>query len=68
MVDGKWGHCQDCAYFGSPAQAPLSNEEAACEQPDLRRFHLVVFGASGCNAFEVRPRVTEEQPVGAAVT
>ncbi len=54
MSDGNWGHCEHCRYFGSPALVPLVNEEAPCEHPDLTRFHLVVFGASGCNAFELR--------------
>jgi hypothetical protein len=55
MANGNWGHCQHCKYFGSPARAPLVNEEAACKHPELSRFHLVVFGASGCNGFELRP-------------
>jgi hypothetical protein len=54
MPDGRWGHCEHCRFFGSPAQTPLVNEEAPCEHPELTRFHLIVFGASGCNAFELR--------------
>lgn len=60
MANGTWGHCKHCKYFGSPAQTPLVNEEAPCEQPELGLFHLVVFGASGCNAFELRAGVPAE--------
>ena len=60
MANGKWGHCQHCRYFGSPAQAPLVNEEAPCNQPELSRFHLVVFGASGCSGFELRPGAPDD--------
>jgi hypothetical protein len=64
MANGNWGHCQHCKYFGSPARAPLVNEEANCRQQDLARHHLVVFGASGCTLFELRPGVpvTAEDP------
>ena len=55
MADGRWGHCEHCRYFGSPARTPLVNEEAPCQHPELSRFHLTVFGASGCNGFELRP-------------
>lgn len=54
MVDDKWGHCQHCKYFGSPARLPLVNEEAACTQPQLVKHKLVVFGASGCTLFALR--------------
>lgn len=50
----QWGHCQHCKYFGSFAQLPVPNEEARCNQPDLVKFDLRVFGASGCRAFELR--------------
>jgi hypothetical protein len=65
MANEKWGHCQHCKYFGSPARAPLASEEAYCKQPELSRFQLVVFGASGCTGFEVRPGVSgqAEEPV-----
>lgn len=70
MANGKWGHCQHCEYFASPARVPLSNEEAACKQPDLARHQLVVFGASGCTLFELRPgmpaQVEEPAPAMAA--
>jgi hypothetical protein len=41
------------------------NEEAPCNQPELSRFHLIVFGASGCSGFELRPGapVDVEAPV-----
>lgn len=61
MADRVWGHCQSCRYFGSPARQPLEDEEAACMQPTLSRYQLHVFGASGCNAFELRPGVTDER-------
>ncbi len=54
MADDKWGHCRDCKFFGSPARRPLEEEEAACLQPTLKKFNLAVFGASGCNAYELR--------------
>jgi len=54
MTDDKWGHCQHCKYFGSPARAPLVNEEAPCNEPRLAQHKLVVFGASGCTLFELR--------------
>ena len=60
MTDGKWGHCQHCKYFGSPARAPLVNEEARCEEPNLSHYHLTVFGANGCNAFELRPGLSPQ--------
>lgn len=64
MANGDWGHCQHCKYFGSPARNPLSNEEAACQQPELSRYHLVLFGASGCTLFELRPGTSDraEEP------
>jgi hypothetical protein len=64
MADRTWGHCQHCKYFASPARLPLVEEEARCEQPALSKYQLLVFGASGCNAFELRPGLakTAEQP------
>ena len=64
MAQGTWGHCQHCRYFASPARVPLEEEEARCEQPTLSHFNLLVFGASGCNAFELRQGLgkEEEQP------
>jgi hypothetical protein len=43
---------------------PLSDEEAYCQHPALSKYQLLVFGASGCNGFELRPGVekTTEQP------
>jgi hypothetical protein len=65
MANDLWGHCQHCKYFGSPARVPLGTEEAACNQPQLARHRLMVFGTSGCTLFELRagldPRV-EQQP------
>ena len=69
-MDANWGHCKNCAHFASPAARPLVNEEAACRQPSLARFKLVVFGACGCNAFEVRPGlpdVVERAPLALEV-
>ncbi len=62
-----WGHCQHCNYFSSPARIPLPTEEAHCNQPDLKRYELVVFAASGCNEFRLREGlpVTVEEPVAA---
>jgi CBS domain-containing protein len=64
MADRRWGHCQRCRFFDSPAPVPMGNEEARCRQPDLIAFELLVFGASGCNAFELREGVSPaaEQP------
>jgi hypothetical protein len=68
MPDDKFGHCQHCKYFGSPARAPLVNEEAACHQPNFKPYKLVVFGASGCTLFELRAGLNEriEEPEYAA--
>jgi hypothetical protein len=52
--DGKWGHCRTCKYFGSPAHVPLGTEEALCEQAELSKFKLTVFGSNGCNGWELR--------------
>lgn len=60
MTDTKWGHCQHCKYFASPARAPLVAEEAACKQPELSRHGLVVFGACGCTLFELRQGLRED--------
>ena len=64
MKDAKWGHCKNCKYFGSPADVPLEDEEARCLQGELARYSLTVFGACGCNAFELRVGIplTSEQP------
>ncbi|MBI3185866.1 MAG: hypothetical protein HYZ28_27335 [Myxococcales bacterium] len=55
MADRDWGHCMHCRYFASPARVPMAAEEARCEQPELSRYQLKVFGASGCNGWELRP-------------
>lgn len=55
MIDRHWGHCQHCKHFASLARLPLPTEEASCLQPELSRYELRVFGASGCTAFELRP-------------
>ena len=60
MPNSHWGHCQHCKYFASPARMPLPNEEARCMQPELARFELKVFGASGCKGFELRPGLAPE--------
>lgn len=60
MADGKWGHCRTCRFFGSPAAVPLASEEARCMHKELSKFELEVFGASGCNGWELRPGVSEE--------
>jgi hypothetical protein len=38
----------------------LVNEEAACKHRELSRFQLIVFGASGCTGFELRPGISAE--------
>ena len=58
-TDRNWGHCKDCRYFASPASAPLEYEEAACQEPSFAKSELRVFGASGCNRFELRRGVPE---------
>jgi hypothetical protein len=65
MSTANWGHCHRCKFFASPSRQPLEDEEAACKQPELSRYALRVFGASGCNAFEVRAGLaeTEEHPI-----
>lgn len=66
-----WGHCQHCKHFASPARAPLPAEEARCLQPELGKYELIVFGASGCRAFELRPGFQasiEEPPEHIAAT
>lgn len=55
MAEKTWGHCQHCKYFGSMSRVPLNNEEARCLHPELSRFNLVVFGASGCDGYQLRP-------------
>lgn len=60
MIDRHWGHCQHCKYFESLARLPLPNEEARCSQPELSRYELRVFGASGCAVFELRPGLDRE--------
>ena len=65
MEDKHWGHCRSCKFFGSPARVPLGSEEAHCEQPELAKFQLTVYGSNGCNAWELRlglPEQIEEQP------
>jgi hypothetical protein len=68
MNDGKWGHCRSCKFFGSPARVPLSSEEARCGHPELSKYHLTIFGASGCSGWELRPglpKQIEDQPAQA---
>ena len=60
-MDGKWGHCQNCKYFGSPAHKPLVSEEAPCKHPVLSKYQLEVFGASGCTGFELRAGATDTE-------
>ncbi len=65
MAGGNWGNCKQCKYFGSRESTPDDTESAACLQSELRKFELKVFGASGCNAWELRPEAMEpiqEQP------
>jgi len=60
MDNGKnWGHCNHCRYFGSPAKAPMGGEEASCNQPQLAKVQLHVFGACGCNQFSLRPGLSK---------
>jgi hypothetical protein len=60
MADKHWGNCKNCRYFSSRAAQPEADERARCMQPELQDFDLIVFGASGCNAFELRVGLTEE--------
>jgi len=60
MEDGKWGHCRSCKNFASPARVPLGSEEARCSQPELERFALTVYGSNGCNAWQLRPGLSEQ--------
>ncbi len=64
MAEGNWGNCKNCRYFGSKSQKPDATEAARCMQPTLSNFELKVYGASGCNAFELRAGLAEpvEQP------
>jgi len=55
MTNGQWGHCRTCKFFGSPARVPLGSEEARCGQSELSRRELTVFGANGCNLWDLRP-------------
>lgn len=70
MADATWGHCQHCKYFGSPALAPLASEQASCNQPELARHKLTIFGASGCTLFELRAGFDKcvEQPAFASAS
>jgi hypothetical protein len=68
MSERNWGHCQHCRFFGSPSRVPLEDEEAACQQPELSKFELRVFGASGCNSFELRSGVSESEEHPGIVT
>jgi len=35
-------------------------EEAGCNEPKLKKLELRVFGASGCNAFQLREGLSVE--------
>ncbi|HLV68593.1 MAG TPA: hypothetical protein VKY73_22405 [Polyangiaceae bacterium] len=59
-MDNDWGHCQHCKFFDSPARIPLPTEEARCRHPELSKYKLVVFGASGCSGFQLRPGLQPE--------
>jgi len=60
MKDSKWGHCNHCKHFGSPALAPLGGEEARCHHPTLGKHSLRVFGACGCDLFKMRPGFSKD--------
>jgi hypothetical protein len=68
-MNSNWGHCQHCQHFDSPARVPLSTEEARCLHGELRKFQLVVFGASGCRGFTLRAGLqpSVEEPPGTLV-
>ena len=70
MENQKWGHCEHCKYFASPALVPVGNEESKCIHPVLAKYELLVFGAGGCNGFELRAGLPEtvERPAGIAPT
>ncbi len=57
MADGKWGHCGSCKFFGSPATAPLEEEEAPCLHPVHVKYRLTVFASNGCTGWELRPGI-----------
>lgn len=63
-MDSRWGHCMHCKHFASPARVPLAEEEARCNQPELSRFQLTVFGLNGCVGWELREGLspTVEEP------
>ena len=60
------GPLQELQFFTSPARVPLSSEEARWAQSELSKFDLTVFGANGCNGWELRAGLAqqaEEQPL-----
>lgn len=61
MADHQWGHCEHCKFFASPAPVPLDAEEAECKHPILSKYGLHVFGASGCNGFQLRPGLSQKK-------
>jgi hypothetical protein len=63
-----WGHCRNCKFFSSPARVPFEDEEAACQEPNLSVYHLLVFGAGGCDAFDLRPGLSEAEERPGLVT
>ena len=60
-MDGEWGHCMHCKFFGSPAELPLATEEAYCQNAELARLRLTVFGTNGCTGFELRDGVSVQR-------
>jgi hypothetical protein len=68
MANHKWGHCEHCRFFASPALVPVGNEESKCMHPVLAKYDLLVFGAGGCSGFELRAGLPEsvERPAGTA--
>ncbi len=67
-MNGSWGHCQHCKHFASPARMPLEDEEAACRHPVLSKYQLLVFGAGGCNGFDLRPGIAPTSEERGVVT
>lgn len=62
---GKVGPCLTCRYWQTDEQRTpnLSGSIMQCVQPELKSFHLMVSGASGCNRWESVPDMTAQKSV-----
>jgi hypothetical protein len=63
MKDRAWGHCQDCRFFAKPEPVRRLDGHAGayCQHPVLSKYQLFVYGAGGCNGFDLRPSF-EDRP------